>query len=234
MMDSSIRYRFPDPSSANEDGLVAVGGNLTSECLLSAYQHGIFPWFNPGDPILWWSPDPRMVIYPEQLRLNRSIQRTIRNHRFEFSFDYCFEQVIIQCAAPRKDSVPDSAATWIGDDMITAYVDLHHAGHAHSVECWLDGELCGGVYGVALGSVFFGESMFSRASEASKLALITLIKQLQLWDYDLLDCQLPSELVRRLGATNIARNEFTRVVREKTAHIQTENWSEYQPVSLRE
>ena len=230
-MDSAIRYQFPEPSSANQDGLVAIGGNLSRECLISAYKNGIFPWFNPGDPILWWSPEPRMVIFPDQLRLPRSVKKVLKKHTFTFTFDRCFEQVIINCAAPRKteDSNP---GTWVTDEMIEAYIDFHKAGYAHSVECWQDSVLCGGLYGVAMGSIFFGESMFSHVSESSKLSLVTLIKQLQQWDYDLLDCQLPSDLVKRLGATNLRRKEFTRMVREKTKSAEPENWADYHPVPI--
>ncbi len=231
-MDSAIRYQFPDPTEADKDGLVAVGGNLSIECLLSAYKNGIFPWFNPGDPILWWSPEPRMVIYPEQLHIPRSVKKVIKRHQFKFTFDHCFEQVIINCSAPRKNQVTEHG-TWITDDMVDAYIRLHQAGFAHSVECWHNDELCGGVYGVALGSIFFGESMFSKVSESSKLALITLVKQLNVWNYDLLDCQLPSDLVERLGARNVCRKKFTKLVKVSTQRINAENWSNYDPIKLK-
>ena len=232
MMDSAIRYQFPDPTASDKDGLVAVGGNLSIECLLSAYKNGIFPWFNPGDPILWWSPEPRMVIYPNQLHIPKSVKRAIKNHSFTFSFDQDFEQVIINCSAPRKNQKTEHG-TWITSDMIEAYIQLHKAGYAHSIECWLDSRLCGGVYGVALGTVFFGESMFSNVSESSKLALITLIKQLEVWNYDLLDCQLPSDLVERLGASYISRKKFTKMIKVLTQQAQPENWSKSEPVKLK-
>ncbi len=231
-MDSAIRYQFPDPTASDKDGLVAVGGNLSIECLLSAYKNGIFPWFNPGDPILWWSPDPRMVIYPNQLHIPRSVKKAIRKHSFRFTFDQNFEQVIINCSAPRKNQITEHG-TWITEDMIEAYIRLHRAGYAHSIECWQDSKLCGGVYGVALGSIFFGESMFSKTSESSKLALITLIKQLELWSYDLLDCQLPSELVERLGAKYMSRKKFTKTIKTLTKQTEPENWSRYKPILLK-
>ncbi len=230
-MDSAIRYQFPDPTTCDKDGLVAVGGNLSTECLLSAYKNGIFPWFNPGDPILWWSPEPRMVIYPDQLRISKSVKKAIKKNNFQFTFDRCFEQVIINCAAPRKNQQTD-LGTWITEDMIEAYIRFHEAGYAHSIECWQDSELCGGLYGVSLGTVFFGESMFSKISESSKLALITLIKQLEIWNYDLLDCQLPSELVERLGATYMSRKAFTKLIIEKCKNTKPQNWADYKPVSL--
>ena len=231
-MENSFRYQFPDPSEANKDGLVAVGGNLSIECLLSAYTNGIFPWFNPGDPILWWSPDPRTVIYPQQIHLSRSTKRAIRKSAFKFSFDREFRQVIINCAMPRhKDN--SNNGSWITQQMVTAYCNMYKSGYAHSVECWLDNQLCAGVYGVALGKAFFAESMFSHVSESSKLALVTLLKQLELWQYDLLDCQLPSEIVTRLGAKPMPRLRFTKRIRQITKNHRSEHWSDYNPVDIK-
>lgn len=231
-MESSVRYRFPDPSEANRDGLVAVGGNLSPECLLSAYTNGIFPWFNPGDPILWWSPDPRIVIFPKHVHISRSTRRAIKKSAFEFSFDREFERVIRNCAKSRRNDYGNEGS-WITQKMVDAYCRLYSSGYAHSVECWLDGCLCGGVYGVALGKAFFAESMYSLVSESSKLALITLLKQLDLWQYSLLDCQMPSEIVTRLGARPVPRSAFTRQIRVITKNYHPEHWSDCNPVDIK-
>jgi len=231
-VETTLQYKFPDPSDANKDGLVAVGGNLSIECLLSAYTNGIFPWFNPGDPILWWSPDPRTVIYPAQIHLSRSTKRAIKKSAFTFSFDKEFRRVITNCAKPREKDKSDQGS-WITRQMVDAYCDMFKSGYAHSVECWLDDKLCAGVYGVALGKAFFAESMFSRVSESSKLALVTLLKQLQLWQYDLLDCQMPSEIVTQLGAISISRVAFTKHIRQITKNHHPEYWSDYSPVDIK-
>ena len=215
-----------------KDGLVAVGGNLSVDCLLSAYTSGIFPWFNPGDPILWWSPDPRTVIHPQQVHLSRSTKRAIKKSSFKFSFDRAFEQVIINCAKPRlKDK--SNQGSWITRQMVQAYCDMFKSGYAHSIECWLDNQLCAGVYGVALGKAFFAESMFSHVSESSKLALVTLLKQLEVWQYELLDCQMPSEIVTSLGAMSMPRFKFTRRIRQITEKYQPQYWSDYNPVDIK-
>lgn len=225
-------YKFPDPNEASQDGLVAVGGNLTTGCLLSAYTNGIFPWFNPGDPILWWSPEPRTVIYPGQVHISRSTRRAIKKSRFEFTFDRAFEQVITNCARPRRTD-KTSHGSWITPEMNKAYCDMFESGYAHSIECWLDNRLCAGVYGVALGKAFFAESMYSEISESSKLALITLLKQLEIWQYLLLDCQMPSQIVSQLGAISLPRYAFTRQVRHVTRNYRPEYWSDIKPVDIR-
>lgn len=231
-MDSAALYRFPDPSEANEDGLVAVGGNLSHDCLLSAYSNGIFPWFNPGDPILWWSPDPRMIIYPSRTYLSRSTKRAIKKSKFKFSFDNSFKQVISNCAKPRaKDK--KNQGSWITEQMIDAYCNMHQSGYAHSVECWHENKLCAGVYGIALGKVFFAESMYSTVSESSKLALLTLLKQLELWKFDLLDCQMPSDIVSSLGAESIPRAQFTRYIKKASRNYKPQYWSNCQPIDLK-
>lgn len=197
---------FPDARLAlsEPDGLLAAGGNLSPERLLNAYRHGIFPWYNDGQPILWWSPDPRSVLDPRQPRISRSLRKLLRQARFEVSYDRCFETVIRACAAPRKTET----GTWITGAMHSAYTRLHQLGHAHSIECWQNGELAGGLYGVSIGRVFFGESMFSRVSNASKVAFIHLVRQLTDWQYELVDCQVYTEHLASLGAFSIPRQQF--------------------------
>ena len=192
------------------NGLLAAGGELTPARLLDAYRHGVFPWFSPGQPILWWSPDPRMVMHPEEFRLSRSLARVIRNGGFEVRLDTAFETVMRACAAPR----PGQDGTWIQEDMIEAYCALHELGYAHSFEAWLDGELVGGLYGVAVGRMFYGESMFSRTSNASKVALAHLVRQLERWDFPLIDCQMNTAHLASLGARDIPRAEFVEQVQE--------------------
>jgi leucyl/phenylalanyl-tRNA--protein transferase len=202
----STDLRFPPAELASPEGLLAVGGDLRAERLLEAYRHGIFPWYNPGQPILWWSPDPRAVLFPAKLRVSRSLGKTLRRKRFEVTLDSAFRDVMLHCAEPRDDR--PGHGTWITPEMIEAYCVLHQRGLAHSVESWLDGKLVGGLYGVALGSVFFGESMFSRETDASKVAFVQLVRQLELWSFALVDCQLPSAHLSSLGAEEIRRREF--------------------------
>lgn len=203
---------FPDIDLALSDpnGLLAAGGGLSPRRLLEAYSSGIFPWFEEGQPVLWWSPDPRMVLFPEDLRVSKSLRKTINKSHFTVTMDTAFSEVIACCAQPRGDS----PGTWITDDMQAAYTQLFDAGHAHSVEVWSDGDLVGGLYGVALGQLFFGESMFSFQSDASKIALVNLVKQLQQWNYKLIDCQVSSEHLESLGALEISRDEFRRQLHE--------------------
>lgn len=206
---------FPKLDEALDDpnGLIAAGGDLSLERLITAYQKGIFPWYEEGQPILWWSPDPRTVLYPEHFILRRSLRKAIRNKPWTISFDRNFDAVIRACAQPR----PGSTGTWITDEMMTAYNRLHIAGPAHSVEVWDDeSRLIGGLYGVAMGGVFFGESMFSLASEASKVAYAYLVCHLQHWGYRLIDCQIESEHLLTLGAENISRQVFSEQVEEWT------------------
>jgi leucyl/phenylalanyl-tRNA--protein transferase len=192
------------------NGLLAVGGDLSPARLLDAYRHGVFPWFNEGEPILWWSPDPRMVLFPSELKLSRSLRKTLRHHRYEITFDTAFEQVMQACAAPR----PGQGGTWISPAMIEAYVRLHELGYAHSVETWLNGSLTGGLYGVALGHMFYGESMFSRATDASKIAFAHLVWQLRSWGFGMIDCQMKTAHLASLGAREIARADFLRHLHE--------------------
>lgn len=198
--------RFPAVERALTDpeGLLAVGGCLSTIRIVNAYRHGIFPWFNPDDPILWWSPNPRFVLYPEQLIISRSLAKTLRSGRFTFSVDRAFDLVIAGCAQARVDS----GGTWITDGIQQAYRQLHQQGIAHSAEAWFDGELVGGLYGVAMGQVFFGESMFHRKTDASKVAFAQLVGHLQNWGYQLIDCQVYTEHLESLGARKISRPQF--------------------------
>ena len=195
---------FPPLHQALPDGLLAMGGELTAPWLLDAYRHGIFPWFGEEDPILWWSPDPRMVLPPHHFKLSKSLLRVIRNGGFEVRVDTAFERVMRACAAPRAGQ----DGTWISEDIIAGYVSLHQAGVAHSVETWFDGELVGGLYGVSIGRMFYGESMFSRRSNASKVALAHLCRQLTRWQFGLIDCQMNTGHLASLGAAEIPRAEF--------------------------
>lgn len=198
--------KFPPVEQALEDpdGLLAAGGGLSVAWLVHAYRQGIFPWYEDGQPILWWSPDPRMVLIPEQLRISRSLAKQIRKQQFQVTFDSCFAEVIQACAESRDDG----AGTWITEDIKAAYVRLFEAGIAHSVEVWADKQLVGGLYGIAQGQIFFGESMFSKTSNASKIGFAYLVKQLAIWDFKLVDCQVRSEHLSSLGAIEVSRREF--------------------------
>jgi leucyl/phenylalanyl-tRNA--protein transferase len=203
---------FPDVAQALEEpnGLLAVGGCLSTQRLLNAYRHGVFPWFGEGEPILWWSPDPRLVLLPEWLVVTRSLRKLMRRGTFRFSFDTCFNEVLAACAEPRAYAT----ATWITPAMNTAYAELHRLGWAHSFEAWQGGELVGGLYGVAIGRVFFGESMFHRVSNASKAAFVFAVETLHQWGYVLIDCQVHTPHLQSLGAREISRDEFIRVLAE--------------------
>ena len=200
------RIGFPaaDQALSDPNGLLAAGGSLRPEWLIYAYQRGIFPWFEAGQPILWWCPDPRMVLLPAELHISRSLSKLIRNHPHQLSFDLDFAGVISACSEPRSKS----EGTWITAELKAAYQQLHSLGIAHSVEVWDKGQLAGGLYGVALGKVFFGESMFSRSSNCSKLALVFLVQHLRKWGYELIDCQVATSHLGSLGAREIPRQEF--------------------------
>ena len=197
---------FPPAEQASPEGLLAVGGDLRSERLLEAYRHGIFPWYSDDQPILWWSPDPRTVLFPDKLHISRSLKRSLRPGLFNITLDTCFRDVMRHCAGPRPQ-YPDGG-TWITAEMLAAYTRLHELGYAHSVETWQEGQLVGGLYGVALGGAFFAESMFTRASDASKVALVSLVHQLQAWGFRLMDCQQSSPHVMALGAEAMPRWDF--------------------------
>ncbi|MBI5641501.1 MAG: leucyl/phenylalanyl-tRNA--protein transferase [Nitrospirae bacterium] len=201
---------FPPPELAEEDGLLAVGGDLTESRLLLAYSMGIFPWFSQGSPILWWSPDPRLVLRPSELKVSRSLRQTIRKGIYSVTFDRCFAEVMRYCAGVSRN---EGEGTWITDEMMEAYCRLHEKGYAHSIETWLGDELAGGLYGVALGGIFFGESMFSLKRDASKVALVELVRHLEKNGCSLIDCQVTSEHLLSLGATEIPRAEFLEILR---------------------
>ena len=205
---------FPPPALAREDGLLAVGGDLSVERLLLAYQQGIFPWYSPGDPILWWSPNPRLILIPEEFHLAKRLRRTIRQQVFSTTFDTDFSGVIRQCAQIRLDT---GEGTWLSEEMIEAYQRLHDLGYAHSVECWQGGKLVGGLYGVSLGAVFFGESMFSLAPDSSKVALAGLVDRLKGWAFELIDCQVGTGHLQRLGAREISGEEFSHRLAQAVA-----------------
>ncbi len=207
----NIKNTFPEPSSANEDGLLAVGGDLSVFTLIEAYSKGIFPWFDDTSPILWWSPDPRFILTPEQLVISKSLAQTIKSKKFEYRMDTAFEEVIHACSIAKRKDQP---GTWITNDMEKAYIDLHHNGYAHSIETFHNGELAGGLYGVSLGGAFFGESMFQIKRDASKVALHYLVQQLKEWNFDFIDAQVPSDHMKRLGAKEIRRDAFLKMLKE--------------------
>ena len=192
------------------NGLLAAGGDLSVERLLEAYRRGIFPWYSEGEPVLWWSPDPRMVLYPEEIKLTRSLRKRLRKGDYEVRADSCFSRVMRACAEPRRRQ----PGTWITRDMLDAYAALHARGVAHSIETWIDGELAGGLYGVALGRMFFGESMFTRVADASKIALAHLARQLARWGFGMIDCQMATPHLASLGAREIRRTAFMRSLSE--------------------
>jgi leucyl/phenylalanyl-tRNA---protein transferase len=203
MLDEEIR--FPHPSVAEKDGLLAIGGDLTSERLLFAYANGIYPWFNDDSPILWWSPDPRMVLFPGEFKKSKSLAQTMRSGKFEIRFDSDFKSVIKNCAVTGHR---DEDGTWITPEMITAYLNLHELGYAHSVEAYMNGSLAGGLYGVSLGKAFFGESMFHLERDASKVALSALVDRCLAWDFQFIDAQQRTEHLRSLGARPVPRDTF--------------------------
>ena len=205
---------FPNPRYAATEGLLAYGGDLSPNRLLTAYRKGIFPWFNADDPILWWSPDPRLVLYPDQFKMSKSFRRVLRNGGFSVTFDQAFEEVIHLCGTvPRGEQ----KGTWLTSEMQQAYIELHEMGFAHSVEVYLEEELVGGLYGIAMGKAFFGESMFSLKGNASKVAFKALSDVLGLRGYDFIDCQVTNEHLVRLGATAISRDSFLDALEESLA-----------------
>ena len=217
------RDPFPPVSRAlrSPNGLLCAGADLSPRRIVEAYSQAIFPWFSEGEPILWWSPDPRMVLFPEELKVSRSLRKSVARGLYEIRTDTAFRAVMQACARPRCGQT----GTWIVPEMIDAYTQLHRLGHAHSVESWRDGELVGGLYGVALGKVFFGESMFARAPDASKVALVKLVERLRERGFRAIDCQQATAHLASLGAREIARSEFANLVRESIQYPLTgEKW----------
>ncbi|HEX7815367.1 leucyl/phenylalanyl-tRNA--protein transferase [Dyella sp.] len=228
LLDSTRPERFPNPRGALRDpnGLLAFGGDLSARRLLAAYSQGIFPWFNEDEPILWWSPDPRCVFHTGQLQANRSLRRQLSRKQWHVTIDYAFRDVVLACAEPR----PGQLGTWIIPAMIQAYDTLHHSGHAHSIEVWEGERLVGGIYGVAVGRLFCGESMFSRESGGSKLALIALARLLRSWDFPLIDAQVTNPHLLSMGAVEYPRAQFLRMVAQLN-HLpgQPGPWAMYTP-----
>lgn len=222
-LDSDPRnLSFPPVSQALDDppGLIAAGGDLSTARLIAAYRRGIFPWYSAGQPVLWWSPDPRAVLFPAEFRLTRSLQKSIRNRDYETRIDFDFDRTVAACAAPRAHS----EGTWITEEMRASYVALHRLGHAHSVETWQHERLVGGLYGVQLGRVYFGESMFSLATDASKVALSRLVQECQARDIVVIDCQMVTAHLHSLGARSIARDEFIALLNRHAAPGSADAW----------
>lgn len=218
------RLLFPDPRLAEPEGLLAIGGDLRPERLLLAYQHGIFPWFNPGEPPMWWSPDPRYVLFPDRLKVSHSMRSLLRRKAFHVSMDKAFDQVIQACASTSLGR--QEPGTWITADMIDAYILLHQLGFAHSVEVWDDQHLVGGLYGVSLGRIFFGESMFTRRSNASKYGFIQAVQFMASWGIHLIDCQQGTRHLISLGAEPIPRADFLdRLAAEDLRHTRRGAWT---------
>ena len=213
---------FPDLDEADESGLLAIGGDLSIERLKLAYSKGIFPWYEDGMPILWWSPDPRMVLFPEKMIISHSLRQSIKKQQFNITIDHAFEKVIRNCA---KTTRKGEDGTWITTEMQNAYIRLHEAGYAHSAEAWLDGELVGGLYGVALGKAFFGESMFHHVTNASKVALFELVEKLSSWNFEIIDAQVYTNHLESLGGEMIPRGEYIHIL-EKALLIEdvTGSW----------
>lgn len=207
----STEIIFPNPELARKDGLLAFGGDLSEERLITAYSLGIFPWYSEGSPILWWSPDPRLILAPEELKVSRSLRKVINKGIFRVAMNTAFEQVIRNCAeVPREGQ----GGTWITEDMIDAYIRLYKSGYAHSVESWHEGELMGGLYGIILGKAFFGESMFSKGSNASKVAFAWLVERLKEQGFKLIDCQVTTGHLISLGAREVQRKKFLKLLKE--------------------
>ena len=210
---------FPHPDDANEDGILAWGGDLNPTRLIRAYQNGIFPWYSNGDPIIWWSPDPRLIMELNDFKISKSLKKSMK--KFTYKFDSSFERVMRECKDINRN---DQLGTWISEDIIEAYSALHGMGLAHSIEAYYENELVGGAYGVVVGSVFCGESMFAKKSDASKAAYATLIKHLKKWGYDFIDCQVPTEHLKSLGAKEVTREYFLSRLEKSNMNILNHIW----------
>lgn len=217
---------FPSPECAEKDGLLAIGGDLTKKRLILAYSMGIFPWYSEGWPILWWSPDPRLVLLPGELKISRSLRQFIKKDIYKITLDQAFERVIRNCAEVHKEK---DGGTWITDEMIEAYIKLHSSGYAHSVESWWSDELVGGLYGVSLGSAFFGESMFNKKDNASRVAFVKLARQLFKWNFELIDCQVTTKHLMNHGATEIRRREFMQLLEKSIQPPNRKGKWEFEP-----
>ena len=209
MGDFENKIVFPDPSQANEDGLLAYGGNLEPETLIQAYSQGIFPWYDDSSPIMWWSPDPRMILFPNEIKISKTLKHTLNSGKYKCSFDQSFKEVISQCAKIPRAS---QKGTWITTKMQKAYIKLHKIGLAHSVETWENDRLVGGLYGISLGSAFFGESMFHHMPDASKVALHYLNEGIKKWDFDFIDAQTPTSHLKSMGAKEVSRERFLKLL----------------------
>jgi leucyl/phenylalanyl-tRNA--protein transferase len=217
---NSLEFPPLDCALREPNGLLAAGGDLRPERLLQAYRHGCFPWYQDGQPLLWWSPDPRTVLFPDELHISRSLDKYLRQQRYRVTFDQAFGNVIANCAGPRRHA----DGTWITAPMQHAYRQLHERGVAHSVEVWQDEQLVGGLYGLAIGQLFFGESMFSHADNASKVGFATLVQQLKTWGFVLIDCQMPTQHLHSFGARAIPRREFARYLERHLDRPSSANW----------
>lgn len=227
----SERLEFPPAWLARSDGLLCIGGDLSFKRILLAYKNGIFPWFSNTEPILWWSPNPRLVLFPEDIHISRSLKKNIKQKQFEIRVNTAFEKTINACAQPRK--IDSGSGTWLVEEMIDAYIELHHLGYAHSIEAWQDNRLVGGLYGICIGGIFFGESMFSNQKNASKVALVTLVNLLKKNNFDLIDCQVTTDHLLSMGATEISRNDYLDIINKsvKRQDIKKDIWILADPVS---
>ncbi|EAR62182.1 leucyl/phenylalanyl-tRNA--protein transferase [Neptuniibacter caesariensis] len=220
LQDADTPFPPIDMALDEPNGLLAAGGELDQQRIITAYRSGIFPWYSPGEPVLWWSPNPRCVVFPDQLHVSRSMRKRLKKKDFKVVFDTNFDAVINACAAPRDGA----DGTWITAEMKAAYNALHAAGIAHSVEVYMDDQLVGGLYGLAIGKLFFGESMFSRSRDASKIAFIKMVEQMQIWGYALIDCQVSNEHLFSLGATEIPRDQFQSYLNRYLDQPQSHAW----------
>ena len=221
--DSTASFPAVETALKEPDGLLAAGGDLSTTRLINAYQNGIFPWFSEGEPLLWWSPDPRFVLFPETIKISRSLSKNLRNSGFRITMDQVFDQVVTHCASLPRDGQP---GTWITEEMQQAYIRLHELGFAHSVECWFEDKLVGGLYGVHSGQVFCGESMFSLQSNASKVALVEFCRFLRFRGFRLIDSQVYTAHLESLGAKMIARSEYLKILREPLTIEMPKNWGD--------